>query len=193
MSECSGNRSSQPDAGTPRDPVERNISDIVALQKEEAASTGAAQRWLEAISRVVAQPGYLVGLVGFVLAWIAISLLSIRLAGRSFDPPPFQWLQGLITFTALLTATVVLIAQSRQMRLAEQRAHLDLQISLLTDEKVTKLIHLLEELRRDLPVRDRDDPHASILQRRTEAGRVLSALKDAGLAEGDGKNQDERD
>jgi len=189
----SSNRSSQPDAGTPADPVERNISDIVALQKEEFATTSAAQRRLEAISRKVARPGYLIGVIVFVLAWIAVSLFSIRLGGRSFDPPPFEWLQGLITFTALLTATVVLIAQSRQMRLAEQRAHLDLQIGLLTEEKVTKLIHLLEELRRDLPVRDRDDPHVSILQRRAEAGRVLSALKDAGLAEGDGKSQDERD
>jgi uncharacterized membrane protein len=179
---CAGSRTA-----APIDPLERNISDIVALQKEELATTSAAQRRLEAFSRKVAQPAYLVGLVVFVIIWITASLLSIHLRGRSFDPPPFEWLQGLITFTALLTASVVLIAQSRQMRLAEERAHVDLQISLLTEEKVTKLIHLIEELRRDLPVRDRDDPHVSMLRQRAEASRVLSALKDAGLAEGETK------
>jgi uncharacterized membrane protein len=38
-------------------------------------------------------------------------------------------------------------------------AHLDLQINLLTEQKVTKLIRLLEELRADMPgVRTRHDP-----------------------------------
>lgn len=193
MSEPGGKRTSRPDSSAPADPVERNIADIVALQKEELAATGGAQRRLEAISRKVAQPGYLVGVIVFVMAWIAASLLTLRLRGHSFDPPPFEWLQGLITFTALLTATVVLISQSRQMRLTEQRAQLDLQIGLLTEEKVTKVIHLIEELRRDLPVRDRDDPHVSVLQQRTDAGRVLSALKDAGLAEGEAKDREERE
>jgi uncharacterized membrane protein len=193
VSDGHDNTTPRPDATAPADPVERNISHIVALQKEELAALGPAQRRLELISRRIAQPGYLIGLILFVLAWIAASLLSLRLAGNSFDPPPFEWLQGLITFTALLTATVVLIGQSRQMRLAEQRAHLDLQISLLTEEKVTKLIHLIEELRGDLPVRDRHDPHVSVLQQRADAGRVLSALKDAGLAEGEAKDRQRRE
>ncbi len=34
---------------------------------------------------------------------------------------------------------------------AEQRAHLDLKVTLLTEQKAAKLIDLLEELRRDLP------------------------------------------
>ena len=51
----------------------------------------------------------------------------------------------------MLTATVVLISQRRQTKLSEQRVHLDLQINLLTEQKVTKLIHLIEELRRDFP------------------------------------------
>jgi uncharacterized membrane protein len=193
MSEPRSDTGSRPQASALADPVERNISDIVTLQNEELAAIGPAQRRLEVISRKVAQPGYLIGVVVFILVWIGASLLGPRLGGRAFDPPPFAWLQGLITFTALLTATVVLIGQSRQMRLAEQRAHLDLQISLLTEEKVTKLIHLIEELRRDLPVRERNDPHVSVLQQRTEAGRVLSALKDAGLTEGEAKDRQQRE
>jgi uncharacterized membrane protein len=65
----------------------------------------------------------------------------------------------------MLTATLVLVAQERRNELSERRAHLDVQINLLTEQKVTKMIHLLEELRRDLPlVRDGEDPHAAALK-----------------------------
>jgi len=51
-------------------------------------------------------------------------------------------------------------------------------LNLLTEQKVTKLIHLLEELRRDLPmVADRHDSEAFALQRHTDPAQVLSALE----------------
>jgi uncharacterized membrane protein len=85
----------------------------------------------------------------------------------------------LLTLTALLTTTIVLIGQGRQTILAEQRAHLDLQINLLTEQKVTKLIHLLEELRADLPgVRTRHDPHVSQLKKPTDPAQLASALRE---------------
>ena len=94
-----------------------------------------------------------------------------------FDPPPFSWLQGIVGLGALLTATVVLIKQNRQAKLAEQRDHLDLKVTLLTEQKVAKLIDLLEELRRDLPdVKDRHDPEAAALQQSMNPELVLAAL-----------------
>jgi uncharacterized membrane protein len=78
----------------------------------------------------------------------------------------------------VLTTTVVLIAQNRHARLDSQRGHLGLQLSLLTEQKVTKLIHLLEELRHDLPmVEDRHDSEVVALQQHTDAAQVLSALE----------------
>lgn len=161
------------------EPITRNISDIVELENRELESTTGAQRWLEATSRRIARPAYLLGLLLFVAAWIVLNFYGAVHGIAAFDPPPFHWLQGLLTLTALLTTTVVLIGQARQSKLAEQRAHLDLQINLLTEQKVTKLIHLLEELRTDLPgVRERHDPHVSQLKKPTDAAQLASALKD---------------
>jgi uncharacterized membrane protein len=51
----------------------------------------------------------------------------------------------------------------------------------LTEQKVTKLIHLIEELRRDLPmVENRHDPEAAALQQRTDTAQILSALQNDG-------------
>jgi uncharacterized membrane protein len=165
------------------EPIHQNISDIVELHEKELSRLTPAQRRLEAISRRIAQPGYLVGILLVSVAWVLANLGAARLGFAPLDAPPFSWLQGFLTLTALLTASIVLIGQSRQTRLTEQRAHLDLQINLLTEQKVTKLIHLLEELRDDLPgVRDRTDPHVSALKEPTDAATLLSVLKDKGLA-----------
>jgi uncharacterized membrane protein len=174
---------SQPFAdGSLSDHISQNVESIVALHRRESETLTPAQRRLERISRFVARPLYLIGLAVFVVLWIVFNWSAPALHLRPFDPPPFAWLDGLLTFIALLTATIVLIAQNRQEKLEQQRAHLDLQVNLLTEQKVTKLIHLLEELRRDLPmVRDRHDPQAAAMQEGADADQVVSALREVGL------------
>lgn len=105
------------------------------------------------------------------------NIILRRFGIAGFDPAPFFWLQGIVGLGALLTATVVLSKQNRLAKLAEQRAHLDLKVTLLTEQKTAKLIDLLEELRRDMPnVRDRHDPEAASLQKSMNPDRVLAAL-----------------
>ena len=100
------------------------------------------------------------------MLWILANLFIGVWGGYPFDSPPFIGLQGIVSLSALITTTVVLIKQNRLAKLEEQRAHLELQVNLLTEQKTTKLINLMEELRRDLPmVKDRHDPD-----------QVLSAL-----------------
>src|ERR1700693_1569074 len=101
-----------------------------------------------------------------------------RLHLPRFDPPPFYWLQGLFSLGAFFTTTVVLISQNRQTRFETQRLNLDLQLNLLTEQKPSKLIHLIKELRHDLPmVHDRHDAVAAAMQTPTDTARVLAALE----------------
>jgi uncharacterized membrane protein len=91
-------------------------------------------------------------------------------------------LAGILSLAALVSTTVILIAQNRQTRIEQQHMHLALQVNLLTEQKVAKVINLLEELRRDLPmVKDRYDPQADSLARQTDAKQVLSAIEEGGL------------
>ena len=80
--------------------------------------------------------------------------------------------------SALLTTIIVLITQSRQGKLAEQRAQLGLQLNLLAEQKIAKLIALVEELRRDLPeVHDRHDAEATAMEQSTHPHAILDALE----------------
>ncbi len=81
----------------------------------------------------------------------------------------------------LLTSTIVLTKQNRLGKLEEQRDHLDLKVTLLTEQKAAKLIELMEELRRDLPnVKNRHDPEASALIQSMSPDLILAALDERG-------------
>ena len=157
--------------------VNQNIDAISAFHQREAGKRGGTERRLALVSELVGRPYYLFGLMLAVPLWMAANLLAGRLGYHAFDPAPFHGLHILLTLAALLTTSVVLLTQNRQAQIENQRAQLDLQVNLLTEQKVTKLIGLIEELRRDLPmVKDRFDPEAASLQRSTDATQVLTAL-----------------
>jgi uncharacterized membrane protein len=172
-------------AGSLSGQVSQNIESIVAFHAREQRKVSVAQRRLELLSGLMARPLYLVLVLAVVALWAACNLVLAQFGLGVFDPPPFIRLQGLLTLAALLTTTVVLISQRHDAKLESQRAHLDLQVNLLTEQKVTKLILLLEELRRDLPmVADRRDPESEALQRRTDTAQMLSAIEEVGVATG---------
>jgi uncharacterized membrane protein len=173
-----------------RDQIGQNIDAVREFYTREEQKISRSQRALERISHFVGQPIFL----GFILLFVAFWMLAntlLRLFGiDEFDPPPFTWLQGIVGLGALLTATVVLTKQNRLAKLAEQRELLDLKVTLLTEQKVAKLIDLLEELRRDLPnVKNRHDAEAAAMQQSMNPDKVLAALdeqlKPAGEAKKD--------
>ena len=164
--------------------IDQNIESVVALQKREWETVGPAQRRVEQVGRFLGRPFYLIALLVVIALWVAINLFD---AGLRWDPAPFELLDGAMTLVSLITTTIVLISQNRQVKLEQQHTHLGLQVALLTEQKVTKLINLLEELRRDMPmVKDRHDPHAEALQESADTEKVLAALQEVGATQVDG-------
>ena len=168
-------------AGSEPDQISRNIEAILEFYARQEERISRSQRMLEAISGFVGQPLFLAFILLFVALWMLANAGLPQFAILEFDPAPYIWLQGIVGLGALLTATAVLARQNRLAGLAEQRAHLDLKLTLLTEQKAAKLIDLLEELRRDLPnVRNRHDPEAAALQQSMNPDQVLAALDEGG-------------
>jgi uncharacterized membrane protein len=162
----------------------QNIEAILEFYTREDGKISRSQRILERVSGFIGQPVFL-GIILLVVAlWMLANDALRQFGGIEFDPAPYFWLQGIVGLGALLTATVVLIKQNRLAQLEEQRAHLDLKVTLLTEQKAAKIIDMLEELRRDLPnVRNRHDPEAAALQRSINPDQVLAALDERGKPE----------
>ncbi len=158
--------------------VLKNINTIISLQTQQDRHIPIHDHILERISMSFGQPWFLYTEIVFFLAWAACShLANIGIFSANF--PRFNLRDQGIDVASLLISTGVLIHQTRQEKFNDERSHLILQLNLLTEQKIAKLIALVEELRVDLPnVRDRYDLEAEMMQQATDPLIVLDILQE---------------
>lgn len=157
--------------------VHENIESLGRIRAEAELKISYGQRAIEAITSVLVRPWSVFALLTCVVMWIAGNLYAAATGNVPIDPPPFFWLQGAVALYAAVVSTMVLVSQRRQSRDEERRDHLEFHVNLLAEQKATKIIALLEELRRDLPnVVDREDPVAEAMQEQVDPQLVHSAL-----------------
>jgi uncharacterized membrane protein len=82
--------------------------------------------------------------------WIAWNLLP---GLPKFDPFPFMLLAMCVSMEAIFLSTFVLMKQNRMSKREDLRAHLDLQINLLSEREMTLVLQLLQRISTRLGVR----------------------------------------
>ena len=155
-----------------------NIDVLAAIYERENAKVSGLQLVIERISDFFGSPAYLVFAVAFIVVWVLVNTWGADAGWVHVDEPPFFWLQGIVSSNALILTVAVLIRQNRMAQLAEHRAHLDLQINLLTEQKATKILELVDELRRELPTpRGQLDAEVTELTKPADAEAILKEIK----------------
>ena len=101
--------------------VDEAIETIAELERQAEAASTLHQRWIERVTASLGKPRTVFMIVAFVVLWIGINLILTGSGRQPFDPPPFAWLQGLITFAALLMAALILITATRAAQIDVQR------------------------------------------------------------------------
>src|SRR3954454_12961904 len=122
----------------------QNIETIASLRATSESHVTRHQRGIERISAFFGRPRTVYIIMAAIAVWVACNGAMAAWGRPSWDPPPFAWLQGLIGLTALLMTISVLTTQNRQSKLDEQRAHLDLQINLLAEQKAASALEDIE-------------------------------------------------
>lgn len=159
--------------------VSQHVDTVAALHARAESGVSIYQRVVEAVTANLGRPLFLNLTLAAIVLWTLANVLPKRFGIPPFDPFPFPLLSGTVSTGGLLLAIIILITQNRQARAAERRAQLDLQVGLLTEQKIAKLIALVEELRRDTPsVRDRLDPEAAAMSEATDPHAILDALEE---------------
>jgi uncharacterized membrane protein len=158
--------------------VSENIDTITEFYQRHEEHMSLPQRIIEKLSVILGSPGYVAASVVFMVGWIIANLVALELGYEEVDEPPFFWLQGIIAVNAFIISTTVLIRQNRMQKLAQHHARLDLQVNLLTEEKTSKIIGMLEALRRDIPgINQAVDDEAREMIQPTDAKVVLQAIE----------------
>jgi uncharacterized membrane protein len=146
------------------------------------------------MAAIVAQPAFIGVVTAIVVVWIAGDLLLVRFAGRRLDAAGFPLLQGLGQLLTIYITALILMSQRRRDELSELRDQLSLEMAVMIEQKVAKLIALTEEMRRDNPqIADRVDSQAAAMAHPADPEAVLEAFKEAHeglMAERDGGGAD---
>lgn len=166
------------DPATMPDHVGHKIQTIAELFAKTERRVGRHQFAIERMTDAVGRPATAYVFAFVVVGWILANGLAPRFGARAVDPPPFAWLQVAACIAALLMTVTILTTQNRVAKLAQQRAQLDLQVNLIAEEKIAKLVALIEELRRDLPsVKNRRDSLADAMTEAVDLDAVAGQLK----------------
>jgi uncharacterized membrane protein len=133
--------------------IERNIKTIAKLEESFARDRSRADRVADWI-------GDFCGSLTFVLihvllygAWILVNM-GVLPGLRRFDPFPFLLLSVVVSLEAIFLSTFVLIKQNRMSKRTDQRAHLDLQINLLSEREMTLALQMLRRISARLGVHE---------------------------------------
>jgi uncharacterized membrane protein len=65
---------------------------------------------------------------------------------RPFDPYPFQLLAMIVAVEAVVLSSFILMRQNRMTKRAERRDHLNLQVDLIAEKEITKLLQMVQAI-----------------------------------------------
>ncbi len=84
-----------------------------------------------------------------VLSWVLINVNQVSWISR-FDPYPFSLLGMIVAVEAVVLSSFILMRQNRMTKRAERRDHLNLQIDLIAEKEITKLLQMVHAICDDM-------------------------------------------
>lgn len=154
----------------------RNISALAERRHAEARTANFENRLARGITRFAGSMWFVYLHAALVVAWVLINCGLTPL--EAFDPT-FVILATVASVEAIFISTFILIAQNRAAELADRRADLDLQISLLSEHEVTQLIRLVSRIADKLGIEEARNPELDELKRTVAPEAVLERIEEA--------------
>jgi uncharacterized membrane protein len=160
--------------------IEETIQSIAGLNAEHHANGTHHQRVVDRITSLLGRASFIATLTAFVVSWVSLNCLALALGYRAPDPPPFAWLAGASSLASLYLVILILTTQRGDDRLTQRRELLNLELTILSEQKIAKVVALLEELRHDSPhLHNRVDELAEVMARPADPQSVIDAIKES--------------
>jgi uncharacterized membrane protein len=122
--------------------IRENIEAVRKLDDEFTRSRTPADR----IADVIGGFGGSLKFVAFHVLVFGSWILWNTVGAHRFDPYPFMLLSVAVNLEAIFLSSFVLMKQNRMSKREDLRAHLDLQINLLSEQEMTLVLQLLRRI-----------------------------------------------
>ena len=156
--------------------LENNIRALQERRVREEAKATFQDRLASSITRFTGSMGFVYLHLALFTAWIVINLGLVP-GIPQFDAS-FVTLAMMASVEAIFLSTFILITQNRMASVADKRAELDLQISLLAEHEVTRLVTLVSALAERMQVRTEVDSELHELKQDVAPEVVLDEIEE---------------
>jgi uncharacterized membrane protein len=157
--------------------LERNIRALQRRRERDEKGATAEERIAEAITRFTGSMRFVYLHLAFFGFWIVANLGW--LPGVPSWDPSFVVLAMMASVEAIFLSTFVLISQNRMAAAADKRADLDLQVSLLAEHEVTRLVTLVSGIADRMGVRTEADADLDEITQDVAPEAVLDEIEAA--------------
>jgi uncharacterized membrane protein len=113
--------------------------------------------------------------VGWVALWIAVNTGMIP--APAFDPFPFGLLTLILSIEAIVLSIAVLISQNREAQIADLRSEINLQVDILAEQELTKLLYMMRMLLEKEGIDITDDEELKSMMKPTNISRIEHILE----------------
>ena len=160
--------------------AKKNIEAIAQFEQELDDRRSTVERIGDGIAGFFGSLWFIAAHAIAVIAWVAFNIRVVSVV-EAFDPYPFPLLSLMVGIEFILLTTFVLMNQNLQSRRQEKWGHLTLQISLLTEQEVTKNMQILHEICRHLGVNEElsADPESKDLAQTTVLSELVAEIERA--------------
>jgi uncharacterized membrane protein len=159
--------------------VETTVKQMAEMHGEHVRRATRLQKASEAATAFMGRPSAAIGILLSMAAWIGFNLIAPRLGLPQPDPPPFGYMELTVGALALSMTVLILVSQRRADVAAVHRSQLTLQLASVSEQKIAKVIELLEEQRRENPaLPDRTDEQAAEMSIASDPKQVLARIID---------------
>lgn len=138
------------------DIIERNIEIIELLRRKQSDARTLQDRFADLMTSWAGSMAFFYFHLVWFGVWMAANLGWLP-GVRPFDPIPFGLLTMVVSLEAIFLSTFVLISQNRQAMLNDQHESLDLQIDLLAEYEITRMLRLVDKMAAQMGIEDAFD------------------------------------
>jgi uncharacterized membrane protein len=159
----------------------RNVERIHALEAREHSKAKTSERVADAIANFSGSIAFVWITILLIGGWIAANMVLPQ--PERLDPFPFPLLTLVLSIEAIFLSIFILMSQNRAARVSDKRSHLDLQLTLLSEQENTKMLLMLEQIGRAVGAAGTPDPEVEVLEEATQPealSRQIDQAIDAG-------------
>lgn len=117
------------------------------------------------LTAICGSTGFLISHIFLVFFWICLNLGFLTNYLTPFDPFPFGLLTMVLSIEAIILAIFILVSQNRSSLVTTIRDEVHMQVNLIAEEEITKVLQVLAEIRKEMGIKTKDQELEDMLQR----------------------------